>query len=114
MSDASQTFQPFGDFLAELEDGELQAELSRMLAEVVADLRDRPSARLLLTLDFTLTGDAVEVRADVANKTPKRLRPRSSFTISSDDTLHKYDPRQIALTLPGENRRGRKSRNALA
>jgi hypothetical protein len=120
MSEAPQTFQPFGDFLAELEDGEVRAELSRALAEVVAGLRDgRPSARLLLTLDFTLLpADVVEVRADVATKTPRRPRPRSTFAITIDDTLSKHNPRQAALTLPDAHRRGRKSRisagNALA
>jgi hypothetical protein len=94
----------FGQFLAEVEDGDLHADLSTTLRDLVAGLHDaavagngRAAGRLTLTLDFKTDGGAIDVASDIATKLPKAKRSRSVFWATPENNLTRRNPRQADL-----------------
>ncbi len=93
-----------GTFIAEVEDGELHADLTRALQSLIAELHEgraagvsRAAGKLAVTFDFVLADGVVEVRADIASKTPKRPRGRSIFWVTPENNLSRRNPRQPDL-----------------
>jgi hypothetical protein len=91
-------------FLAEVEDGELHADLTHAVQTLIADLHEgqavgqaRVSGKLTVVFDFVLTEGVVEVRADIVSKTPKRPRSRSIFWVTPENNLSRRNPRQPDL-----------------
>jgi hypothetical protein len=100
----SDQVRSFGTFVAEIEDGELHADLSRALQSLIAELHEsravgqsRATGKLSVTFDFVLADGVVEVRADIASKTPKRPRGRSIFWVTPENNLTRRNPRQPDL-----------------
>jgi hypothetical protein len=100
----SDTVRSFGTFIAEVEDGELHADLSRQLQVLIAELHEgravgqaRVVGRLTVSFDFVLADGMVEVRADIVSKTPKRPRGRSIFWATPENNLTRRNPRQPDL-----------------
>jgi hypothetical protein len=100
----SDQVRSFGTFIAEVEDGELHADLSRALQSLIAELHEsravgqaRATGKLSVTFDFVLADGVVEVRADIASKTPKRPRGRSIFWATPENNLSRRNPRQPDL-----------------
>lgn len=100
----SDQVRSFGTFIAEVEDGELHADLSRQLQNLIAELHEgravgqsRATGKLTVTFDFALADGVVEVRADIASKTPKRPRGRSIFWVTPENNLTRRNPRQPDL-----------------
>jgi hypothetical protein len=98
------TIRSFATFIADVEDGELHADLSRALQSLVAELHDarhvgqsQANGKLTVTFDFALADGVVEVRADIATKTPKRTRGRSNFWVTPENNLSRRNPRQPDL-----------------
>lgn len=100
----SDNVRSFGTFIAEVEDGELHADLSRQLQTLIAELHEgravgqaRATGKLTVTFDFILADGVVEVRADIVSKTPKRPRGRSIFWVTPENNLSRRNPRQPDL-----------------
>jgi hypothetical protein len=94
----------FIGFLARLEDGVLQKDLTEQLRGLVAamhqqhrDAGGKPTARLTLALNFRLDGGIIEVQAVVTPVPPKPVRARSIFYRASDDLLSPNNPKQLDL-----------------
>jgi len=100
----SDQVRSFGTFIAEVEDGELHADLSRALQNLIGELHEgravgqaRATGTLTIKFDFVLADGVVEVRADIASKTPKRPRGRSIFWATPENNLTRRNPRQPDL-----------------
>lgn len=107
MSGAGTPARSFGQFVAEAEDGQLHADLSRELEAIVAALDERIRAgaskakgTLTLTLSFTLDNhDVCEVDAALKTKLPQAERARSIFWVTPENHLSRFNPRQQSLPL---------------
>lgn len=96
----------FADFLRQVEDGGLAADLTDELQKLVADLRQleqaqggKPEGKINLVISFKLDGGVFEVRADVAAKVPRPTRMRSLFYATPDNRLTANNPRQLDFGL---------------
>lgn len=96
----------FSQFLAEIEDGDFQAELTEALREAVAALSDRvkaqggkPRAKIKIDIALAHESGTIEVKADFKAELPKPARGRSIFWATPDNALSKSDPRQQRLPL---------------
>lgn len=96
----------FGTFLADIEEGQLHADLSRALQDAVAALHDirveqggKPKATLTLKLEMMLDGDVIEARGDFVQKLPKLMRRKGIFYATPDNLLTRKNPRQQELPL---------------
>lgn len=96
----------FAQFLAEAEDGELHADLSNQLRDIVAELTDaaannggKAAGLLTLKLGFACDGGVIEVKADYTVKLPKQRRAKSVFWATPENNLTRRNPRQAELPL---------------
>lgn len=94
----------FSQLLTLLEDGELNAELSRLQHEVIEALANHAidtgkvaAGGITLKLDFKLKEGVFEVNGDVSTRTPKAERRRSIFWSTPDNHLTPENPRQHKL-----------------
>lgn len=94
----------FGQFVAEMEDGDLHAELtSRMQALIEAMKTDalsrggKSAGSMTVAFTFALDGAEVEAKAEIAVRTPKPKRGRSIFWTTDDSHLTRRNPRQRDL-----------------
>lgn len=85
-----------------LEDGALNADFSRMIAETLSKLRDLAGAKgsakgaVSLTLRFDVEGYGVTIETDITSKTPKEHR-ESTFMFLGEDGLTNEHPKQINM-----------------
>lgn len=96
----------FSQFIAIVEGGGLNSDLSDKLKDVIEELNDarlngtnKPSASIAVTFDFKLDGGVLEVRGDYKVKTPKSPRQRSIFWTTEDGYLSRTNPKQQELPL---------------
>lgn len=101
--------------IGSLEGGETAAELSRVITDTLAKLKelggDRPKAKIKGSVTLTLKmevekGQAV-IEAEIASKTPKPLRGSSFFWVLDDGSLSTEHPQQTDMfrAVDGESRR---------
>lgn len=92
--------------ISALQKGELDAEASNQLREIVAALHGThgtPKARMTITLDFTLDGGVININGDFAVKLPKRTRARTIFWATPENNLARQDPKQHEMAFRDVN-----------
>ena len=95
----------FSAFIAEIERGALNDDLSTELQQLVAALRDHAAAfgmkavkgSLTLTLNLTLDRGLIELTPVVKVKTPDEKRNRAIYWPTDGDNLSPQNPNQLAL-----------------
>lgn len=93
--------------LQHIDDGELHAELSETIQRVSSELVEiaehasgKASGSITLTLKLAAKSNGtVAVSADVKSKTPKVVRPGSTFWLTDGGNLSPENPRQAKLPL---------------
>lgn len=90
----------FPAFLAELDRGNVSAELATKLLELIDSVREtRKSGHLTfkLTAGWDAKAEMLRLGTSVTGKTPVLDRPESLFFVTKDGRPTKHDPRQLAL-----------------
>ena len=95
----------FAAFIAEIEKGALNDDLSTELQRLVATLRDHLAASggkvakgaLTLTLNLTLDRGLIELVPAIKIKTPDTRRDRAIYWPTDGDNLSPQNPNQLAL-----------------
>lgn len=102
----SSPIRTFGGFLGEAEDGQLQADLTKALSELVATISNeaadrggKPKGKLTLSIALQLDHGAFDVVCDIKVAAPKCVRARSIFFATPDNNLTREHPRQQMLPL---------------
>lgn len=93
--------------LQHIDDGELHSELSETIQRVSTELVEiaehasgKASGTITLTLKLAAKSNGtVAVSADVKSKTPKVVRPGSTFWLTDGGNLSPENPRQAKLPL---------------
>jgi len=86
--------------LGSLQQGELDADASNQLREIVAALHGahgKPKAKMTITLDFELDSGVINISGDYAVKLPRRARGRTIFWATPENNLSRQDPRQAEM-----------------
>lgn len=93
--------KPFTDVIGELENGDVLADLTRQLYELVHAVQDtRKPGAIKLSISVTPTGrGSVELDVKIDGKVPEHDRPSTTFFVSRDGALHRDDPNQPRLPL---------------
>lgn len=96
----------YASLVAELEDGQLNTQLTADVAELVKALKDtalrgapKPTGRITLRLDFTLDGGVVTIAAANTLTLPRPARRKSVFFPTKENKLSRDNPRQHELHL---------------
>lgn len=101
MSDETGILRNFGQFLASLEDGRFNRDVSDAQRELIQALNNLPGGKgkgtIALTLNFSLDGGVVEVTTDYKVKAPKLARGRSVFWATPENNLTQRNPAQIEM-----------------
>jgi hypothetical protein len=91
----------FTTFLAGLEGGRVHADLSTAIRDMVAELHDtrqnqggKPKGKLVLSFDFRLDSDVIEITTDVKLTLPKQVRGKTVMYATPDNHLTSRNPRQ--------------------
>lgn len=94
----------FSTFIAAQEDGQLHADLTNAVKEIIAQLNNAVmehggvhTAALGLALSFKIDSGMIEVRADVKTKLPKENRQRTVYWSTADNNLTRKNPKQQEL-----------------
>jgi hypothetical protein len=97
----------FGQFLAMLEDGQLQQELTDQLTEISAGLNDfvaenggKPRAKLTLNIAFRLDGGVFTIEAEHKTTLPKAKRRASIAWSTPENRFTPMNPAQMNLFAP--------------
>lgn len=95
--------RPFAAFLQEQAGGQLHAELSERLHDLLQAVQETGKAgSIALKLDIKpipgTDGRTVTVTDTVTAKAPKTERPKSIFFLADDGNLSRTDPRQPVIT----------------
>lgn len=110
MNDQPREGTAFAQFLAGLQDGELHADLSAALAAGIATMQEqaatyggKPTLKIALAIELTLSDGMVEARADFDTKTSKPPRRRSMYWPTDQGGLARNNPRQREMPLRDVN-----------
>lgn len=94
----------FANLLARLEEGQLDSDLTALVADVVSRLRDvardqggKPSAEISLKIKLKLDDGLIETRHEIGCKLPKETRMRTLWWPTDSNTLTARNPRQRNL-----------------
>ncbi|MEV0090393.1 hypothetical protein [Streptomyces sp. NPDC050738] len=98
-----QVIRPFAAFLQDQAGGQLHAELSQQLHDLLQAVQETgKGGSIALKLDIKpisgTDGRTVTVTDSVTAKTPKTERPKSIFFLADDGNLSRTDPRQPVIT----------------
>jgi hypothetical protein len=98
-----QVIRPFAAFLQEQAGGQLHAELSEKLHDLLQAVQETGKAgSIALKLDIKpipgTDGRTVTVTDTVTAKAPKTERPKSISFLADDGNLSRTDPRQPVIT----------------
>lgn len=95
--------------LNNLEGGAFHDEGTVALKKVIADLNDhrashggKPVGEITVKLKFTLDGDMMDIKPELAVKVPKVSRGRSVYFVTPDNALSRQDPRQTEMDLASQ------------
>ena len=93
--------RPFSDVLAEIQNGELLAELTQAVYAMVGKVMEvRKPGKMKIVLEFTPTAKgSISISADFDTKEPEHDRPSTTFFVANDGALRRDDPNQPKLPL---------------
>ena len=110
----------FNTLVSTLEEGQLHADLTRQLQEIVATLNNQvmehggsPTAALGLALTFKLENGAIDIHAEIKAKLPKEPRPRTICWTTPDNQLTRKNPKQQELPFRDVNVKGETMRDVM-
>lgn len=93
---------PFDTVLSELGRGVVLDTLTEELAAIVLAVSESgKKGKLVLTVTVAPNGETVVLSGDVKSTRPRAPAPSSLFFTSADGSLHRHDPKQPSLPLPG-------------
>jgi hypothetical protein len=99
-------FHSFGVLLANLEDGQLNQDISDQITDMVARIHDayrdqggKPAGKLTLSIGFKLDGGVIEAAATFKVEMPKEARPKTILWATRGNKLTRSNPRQQELGL---------------
>jgi len=85
----------FNKFLADLDEGRLNAQLTHQLATVVRGVREtKKSGALTLTINLTQEGSMIVLKSKVGVKMPQPVNDASMYFAAENGALLRSDPRQ--------------------
>ena len=96
----------FAQFVAFLEDGQVNADLAESLHKIACELQDRAQmagpkvkqkAKLTLALDFCLEGGVFEIVSKITEKLPIDARPRSIMWTNDGNQFTPQNVRQLDM-----------------
>ncbi|CUW39701.1 conserved protein of unknown function [Magnetospirillum sp. XM-1] len=94
----------FSTFIAMLEDGKLNADLSEALRDLNAAMNDhviafggKPKGKMVISIDFTLEKGVFDIVADFKVAEPKVKRDRSIAWSTPGNNFSPENPRQMQL-----------------
>lgn len=103
--------EPFTVFLAELQDGAFNAELTERLSDLTAQMQrladatgGKQKGKLTISIDLQLDRGVYDVSADAAVKLPKEIRGRSIMYGQPGGGLSRRNPRQTEMDFAGPTR----------
>ncbi len=100
-----EAFQSFAVLVTGVEDGQLNADITGELEDVLRSLNEciyqgtKGSATITVTVNLLANKGVIEVTGDYKVKMPKKSRGRSIFHIAGGRFLSRKDPRQPDLPL---------------
>lgn len=104
-------FESYAHFLAALEDGDLNAQLSAHLKRVAQEMTriaanygGRPKAKIVLSLDFELESGVYSIRPKVKVDTPLPPRGHSNMWALGDGRFTPVNPKQLDMFTRGKPR----------
>ena len=104
MAEKQESVRNFGVFLTQIRDGEVNAEASRELRDLLLALAEHASkqgkAKGKLTLAFNFSVDArgvVAVGVETKVQTPKPERGAGIFWLTDDGNLSVQNPKQVRI-----------------
>ena len=91
--------KPFAEVLTEFRRGQLHAEASRALHDLIDDVvRHEKAGSLTLTVKVKHVGDMqIEMVCDLATKPPKATPPAAMFFVDRQGNPTRHDPYQSQL-----------------
>lgn len=94
----------FDQLIANLEDGDLNNDLSAAVHEIVGALTShvidhggKPKGKLVLTLDFKLEGSAFEIKPSIKKDLPVPPRATAYLWSTGDSLLTPVNPKQMQM-----------------
>lgn len=94
----------FQQFVGQVEDGQLHADLTQAMNRLVADMQNHlinvggtPKGKIAITFDFKLEGGVIEVAGNYSVTAPKRVGGRSIFWVTPDNNLTGRNPKQMDM-----------------
>ncbi|MDR3438985.1 hypothetical protein [Telmatospirillum sp.] len=96
----------FSTLVSQLEDGQLHADLTTQIQDLVATLQDhahehggKPAGKITLTIDMKYADGVFDVQADYKITAPKTARRRTVLWATPDNNLSRANPHQQELPL---------------
>lgn len=109
--DSQAAARTFDRFIAMLEDGDFNADLSEELKRISEELQSfqenfggKPKAQLAITVKFTLDGAVFDIVSDFKTTLPHAKRAKSVAWAAPDGTFSPENPRQMNLFRRGPAR----------
>lgn len=100
------SLQSFAQFLQSLDYGNVHDEITRKVQELVGDLAEhkgqfggKPKGKMVISLDFALDDNLMEVTPDIKVTVPKAKHGKSMYFVTPENRLTREDPRQRKLPL---------------
>lgn len=94
----------FQKFIGNVEDGQLQADLTNALQRLLADMRTHqinvggnPKGKIAINFDFKLENGVVEVSGNYSVTAPKRVGGKSIYWVTEDGHLTGRNPKQMDM-----------------
>lgn len=94
----------FQQFIGNVEDGQLQADLSQALQRLLADMRTHqinvggnPKGKIAINFDLKLENGVVEVTGNYTVNAPKRVGGKSIYWVTEDGHLTSRNPKQMDM-----------------
>lgn len=100
----------FATFLASIEAGTINDDLSRKLRDLIGDMSNHAAdygaakGKLQITIDFALDEKVMSVSTDVKVTPPKDKKGKDIFWITPENDLSRQDPRQRRFDFAGDKK----------
>lgn len=97
----------FAQFIQQIEEGRLHADLSAALRDIAAEMTDhannygdKAAGKLSLSLAFKLENGVFQIAGDFKVETPKPRRMKTIMWASAENYFSPHNPRQMQMFAP--------------